>query len=195
MRADALANRAAIVASARRQLGERGADVPLTAIAEDAGVGIATLYRHFPERDDLIVAVGQSVRDMIVNLAAHHAAQMEKDPHAVETSWVGFVHAFDALDTGSLLPALAQGRTADNLPPQVAEIRKTLMHAIESVLVPTRAAGVIRDSLTPVWFVLSMAKLTRPLPTPGLEQIDATIDLERHRVWLIEAFLRGIRPA
>ena len=56
LRADAGRNRARIVAAAQAAFAERGLDVPLEEIAADAGVGIATLYRRFPAREDLIAA-------------------------------------------------------------------------------------------------------------------------------------------
>ncbi|MET7656978.1 helix-turn-helix domain-containing protein, partial [Streptomyces sp. NPDC005486] len=52
-RADALRNRERIVAAAREMFVEFGADVPLDEIARRAGVGNATVYRNFPDRDAL----------------------------------------------------------------------------------------------------------------------------------------------
>jgi AcrR family transcriptional regulator len=54
LRADARANRAALLVSAARLFTEQGPDVALDAIARDAGVSIATLYRHFPNREALV---------------------------------------------------------------------------------------------------------------------------------------------
>lgn len=56
LRVDAERNRVRIVEAARAAFAKRGLDVPLEAVAEDAGVGIATLYRRFPTREDLIGA-------------------------------------------------------------------------------------------------------------------------------------------
>ena len=56
LRIDAERNRGRILEAAEAAFATRGLDVPLEAVAEDAGVGIATLYRRFPRRDDLIVA-------------------------------------------------------------------------------------------------------------------------------------------
>jgi AcrR family transcriptional regulator len=55
-RADARANRSALLASAARLFAEQGPDVALEAVARDAGVSIATLYRNFPGREDLVAA-------------------------------------------------------------------------------------------------------------------------------------------
>jgi AcrR family transcriptional regulator len=55
-RADAQRNYDVILATARAAVSERGGDIVLEDIARDAGVGIGTLYRHFPTRQDLLEA-------------------------------------------------------------------------------------------------------------------------------------------
>lgn len=57
MRADAQLNRERILDVARQVFAARGLDVPMAAIARRAGVGVATLYRRFPTREALIIAV------------------------------------------------------------------------------------------------------------------------------------------
>lgn len=57
LRADAQRNRTALVAAARAVFTERGSEASLEEIARRAGVGVGTLYRHFPSRQDLIEAV------------------------------------------------------------------------------------------------------------------------------------------
>lgn len=54
MRADARRNRERVLAAARAVFAERGIDAPMATVARRAGVGVATLYRHFPTRDDLV---------------------------------------------------------------------------------------------------------------------------------------------
>ena len=56
MRADAARNRGRILKAAQKAFAERGLDVPLEDVADRAGVGIATVYRRFPSREDLIAA-------------------------------------------------------------------------------------------------------------------------------------------
>jgi AcrR family transcriptional regulator len=60
VRADALRNRARLLEVARRSFASDGDRVTLEAIARDAGVGIGTLYRHFPTREALVEAVHQA---------------------------------------------------------------------------------------------------------------------------------------
>src|SRR5437870_4758030 len=61
LRADAMRNRAHVLAAARDVFVEHGADAPLDEIARRAGVGIATLYRRFPDREALLRAVALDV--------------------------------------------------------------------------------------------------------------------------------------
>jgi AcrR family transcriptional regulator len=57
LRADAARNRAALIDAAFDTFCQRGLDAPLAAVARRAGVGTATLHRHFPTRDALVEAV------------------------------------------------------------------------------------------------------------------------------------------
>ncbi len=64
------ANRVALVAAAREVFGARGADAPLSAIARAAGVGQGSLYRHFPTRQSLALAVFEENMVQIEDVAA-----------------------------------------------------------------------------------------------------------------------------
>ncbi|MDQ1615976.1 MAG: hypothetical protein QOJ60_1915 [Actinomycetota bacterium] len=81
-RADAARNRHRLLEAAREVLGERGLDAPLDDIARVAGLGNATLYRHFPSRCALVAAVFAETLGEVVETAEDALA--EPDP------WVGF---------------------------------------------------------------------------------------------------------
>jgi AcrR family transcriptional regulator len=68
-RADAVRNRARIVETASEVFAARGSDASLEEIARGAGVGIGTLYRHFPTREDLVEAVFRDRLDELQQLA------------------------------------------------------------------------------------------------------------------------------
>ena len=80
LRSDARRNRERIVASARRLFAARGVDVPVEEITRDAGLGMGTLYRHFPTKDDLIDAVLEE--SFAEYLALADAALAVEDPWA-----------------------------------------------------------------------------------------------------------------
>jgi AcrR family transcriptional regulator len=78
LRADARRNRAAVLAAARERLAEDGLDGPIEDIARAAGVGVGTVYRHFPSKRELIAAL---VRDRFERMAERtEEALAEDDP-------------------------------------------------------------------------------------------------------------------
>jgi AcrR family transcriptional regulator len=76
-RADAQRKMSAVVKAALEVFAESGVDAPVREIAERAGVGLGTLYRHFPQRSDLIVAVYRSQVDECAAAAAKLAIRHE----------------------------------------------------------------------------------------------------------------------
>ena len=75
-RADARRNHEAVLDAARERFGADGLEVGMEDIARAAGVGVGTVYRHFPTKDDLI---GALVHDHFARLAAGAEAALEKD--------------------------------------------------------------------------------------------------------------------
>jgi AcrR family transcriptional regulator len=73
-RADARRNYERLLAAATEVFGERGADAPLDEVARRAGIGNATMYRHFPTRSDLLIAV---YADEVAALCARGEALLE----------------------------------------------------------------------------------------------------------------------
>src|ERR1041385_1283416 len=77
VRADARRNMEALLKSALAVFATSGVDAPVREIAEKAGVGVGTVYRHFPQRSDLIVAVFRQEVDACAAAAAELAAEHE----------------------------------------------------------------------------------------------------------------------
>lgn len=85
-RADAQRNYELLLTTAREVFSERGVDAPLDDIAHRAGTGNATMYRHFPTRRDLIIAV---YADEVAALCAHSEALLEDEsPGDALFSWL-----------------------------------------------------------------------------------------------------------
>ncbi|PDP87431.1 TetR family transcriptional regulator [Glycomyces fuscus] len=98
LRADALHNRHRIVEAARTAFSERGIDVPMSAIARRAGVGVATLYRRFPTRESLVTEV---FADQMAACASHvDDGLADPDPWRGFCSVVERVCAMQAADRG-----------------------------------------------------------------------------------------------
>jgi AcrR family transcriptional regulator len=85
-RADARRNYEALVAAAEEVFIAEGTDAPLDVIARRAGVGNATLYRHFPTRRDLLVAVGVDEVETLCELAERLRA--EPNPRDALIDWI-----------------------------------------------------------------------------------------------------------
>lgn len=90
-RADARRNYDSLIAAARATFGELGSNAPLEEIARRAGVGIATLYRHFPTRDELIEGV---YLEEVEALAAAAADVASLPPWEALRDWLGHFAAY-----------------------------------------------------------------------------------------------------
>ncbi|NOK07966.1 TetR/AcrR family transcriptional regulator [Corallococcus exercitus] len=108
LRADGQRNRERIVAVAAELVARDGAQVSLEEIARRAGVGSATLHRHFPSRQALLEAV---FRDGVAQLCARAAAQPGKDPAAELGAWLEELTVYTATHRG-LAAALLAGPDA-----------------------------------------------------------------------------------
>ncbi|MGF9759067.1 TetR/AcrR family transcriptional regulator [Microvirga sp. 0TCS3.31] len=108
-RADSERNRSEIVAQAERHFAELGVGASLEAVARDAGVGSATLYRHFPTREALLAEVLQ--RRVEKFEAARARIEQLDDPDAALEAWMAaleeFFSAFDGLP-GPLRTAMVE---------------------------------------------------------------------------------------
>ena len=85
-RADAQRNRVRLLETAQAAFAEKGANVSLDEIARAAGVGIGTLYRHFPTRDALVEAVYRNDTEQLIEAAARLAA--ESSPVEALREWL-----------------------------------------------------------------------------------------------------------
>lgn len=113
-RADARANRARLVAAAQEVFRERGPGAEMKEIAERAGVGIGTIYRNFPKKDDLITAIVTEAVEAIV--ATQAAAALIDDPvEAIRTILRGGLGVVDLY--GDLMMSMMGG----DMPPQCEE--------------------------------------------------------------------------
>ena len=83
LRADARRNREAIVAASREQFARFGMDAQIDDIARDAGVGVGTVYRHFPTKEDLLRALADAKFEGLVEAG--------RESLEVEDPWEGFV--------------------------------------------------------------------------------------------------------
>ena len=98
LRRDAERNRERIIDAARHAFAADGIEVPMAAVSRAAGVGIATLFRRFPTREDLISAVFADTMDAYVDAVT--TALADPDPWHGFTAYVQAVCAMQAADRG-----------------------------------------------------------------------------------------------
>jgi AcrR family transcriptional regulator len=97
-RADARRNRAAVIAAAKRLFADRGLDAQMPEVARTAKVGVGTVYRHFPTKDDLIAAL---VVERFKRLAEKAREELEmEDPWTGVCDFIRFSAQIQADDRG-----------------------------------------------------------------------------------------------
>jgi AcrR family transcriptional regulator len=139
VRADARRNVDAVLRAAMAAFTDLGVDAPMRTIAARAGVGVGTVYRHFPQRSDLIKAIIQREVDACVEAAARLAAAHE--PGDALASWMQCLVDLVATKRG-LGAALHSGDPAyQSLPDYVLG---QLTPALRGLLDAAAAAGAIR---------------------------------------------------
>lgn len=137
-RSDVLRHRAALLKAARQVFAERGAHAPLDAVVEAAGVGRATLYRHFPDRTALLIA-----------LLDEEIESIGRAGDAAPPDEALFV-MIAAISEGPVrAPALSEAwRAIPNDEPRMAACRQRLAERFAAPLAASQAAGRVRADLT-----------------------------------------------
>src|SRR5664279_5364689 len=162
LRADAQRNIDSLLEAAKAVFATSGVDAPAKEIADLAGVGIGTLYRHFPKRSDLVKAVYEREADACAD--AGPALSATHDPGAALANWVGQYTEFLATKRG-LASALHSGDPAfDDLHIYLME---RLGPTLESLLESATASGEIRSDVSPKDLLYSIAKLCLPVADEG----------------------------
>lgn len=145
VRADGERNRALLLDVAKRAFAERGVGASLEQIARDAGLGIGTLYRHFPSRDVLIEAIYRQETDALVDAAAQ--LQAKHPPVEALREWLLLFVDFLAVKKGmaEVLGTLIGG--TDSLSSD-ATVRVTA--ALDRLAADVAATGDIRWDIAPI---------------------------------------------
>lgn len=166
MRADARRNRERLIAAARDVFFEHGVEATFEEIARRAGVGIGTLYRHFPTRLDLAEAVYQADVDAL-SLAAT-AAVGDLPPWDAFESWIQrWVRT--AASKRVLFADLADAVGRDS--GMVSYCRGVMLDAAELVVGNAQEAGVVRPDIDKTDLLRLVGGLVH-LPNPDPAQIE-----------------------
>jgi AcrR family transcriptional regulator len=170
LRADAQRNRQRLLEVALRAFTAGGADVSLDAIAREAGVGNATLYRHFPTREALVEAV---YHNELTQLCASASELLAKaTPREALRTWTGgFLHyARTKLGLADALGALiASGANP------YEHSRARILAALTELLEAAIAAGEVRNDLAPFDVLTSLSGIALASADP--DQHERLLDL------------------
>lgn len=154
VRADAQRNLGALLDAALAVFATSGVDAPVREIAARAGVGVGTLYRHFPQRADLVGAVFRREVDACAEAAPVLAAG--HPPGDALARWMQRYAAFIATKRG-LASALHSGDPSYSCLP--AYFQSRLVPALQSLLDAAIAAGEIRADVDPEELLNAAARL------------------------------------
>jgi AcrR family transcriptional regulator len=142
MRADARRNYERLVVAAREVFAQEGGGASMEAIARQAGVGVGTLYRHFPSRIDLVEAVYRTDVDNLVHTAEQVSADLEPWPAAV-----AFLEAFVRYAQGKRTFLNELREAFDKSPDLKVDMMDRIRQAMELVVVRAQRAGVMRTDV------------------------------------------------
>ncbi|MEU9468063.1 TetR/AcrR family transcriptional regulator [Streptomyces avermitilis] len=180
-RADAVRNRERIVTAAREMFVEFGPDVPLDEIARRAGVGNATVYRNFPDRDALVREVVCSVMDRTSEEAERALAETGDAFEALSR----FVHAAADERISALCPMVSSA--FDQCHPDLEAARERIEQLVASLMERARMAGQLRPDVAVGDLMIGVAQLSRPPAGTGCLSLDRFV--HRH----LQLFLDGLR--
>lgn len=165
LRSDAARRRDAVLDAAVAIFGDQGIDAPLDLVAERAGVGRATLYRSFPDREALLIAVLSRELEAL----EHLSASLGDRPDRV-FDLLGAL-AEQLVRTSAVAEAMRRARVD---PAALASIHARLGEVFAAPMAEAQAAGRLRPDLTPQDAVLIVRMLggalggaASPLATPA----------------------------
>jgi AcrR family transcriptional regulator len=180
-RSDARRNRDAILAAALEALTE-SPDASLNAIAKRAGVANATLYRHFPTREDLVLATYQHEVQNLVDAA--DILMHEQAPIDALRSWVERLARY-AVTKHGLADALRKA-TSPGSDLSSTDTYDAIVAALDRLLRANVSAGTLRPGLEADDVILALA---------GLWQLDAATDWKAQAQRIYDIVLSGLQSS
>ncbi|MFL6113070.1 MAG: TetR/AcrR family transcriptional regulator [Catenulispora sp.] len=188
MRADALRNRERLVEVAQAAFATNGIDTSLEEIARQAGVGIGTLYRRFPTREDLIAAV-LAERYLKLGEVALVLAEEREDADSALTEWLTLLIEHMAIYRGlsmAVKEAIHDHSTA------LGRTCKEMMEAGERLLERGQRAGAFRSDIQ-FYDVMSLCSAIVIVVERRSEKPNASELPPLNPYLLLDVVLRGIR--
>jgi AcrR family transcriptional regulator len=182
LRADARRNRDQLLAAARDVFVEQGAVAALDDVARRAGVGIATLYRRFPDRESLMRAVAL---DVLQRVGAEARLALAEEPDAFHALARYMHRALDAR-IAAVMPTLVGAIPLKD--DELMRARETAVEPLVRMIEQAQADGSLRADVAFGDISLILIRLSRPLPQGFTPELDNRL-AHRH----IELVLAGLR--
>ena len=157
LRSDAAANRERILVAATIAVRRDGEKVPMATIADEAGVGIGTLYRHYPTRPALLTALTLRSFQLVLQHARAAAQSDEPAPAALAQFFEQTIAARNEL----ILPLHGGPVIHDE---KIVALQTEIRDLLEQVLARGRRDRTIRPDATPIDIIITGAMLAQPLP-------------------------------
>jgi AcrR family transcriptional regulator len=179
-RADGQRNRERLVETAKAAFAEVGVDVSLDEIARRAGVGIGTLYRHFPTRDAIVEAVYRREVEQLAGAATRLLGSLP--PGEALHEWLRL--SVDLIATKRLM-ASALASLVDSRSELYASSSAQIIGAMFLLVDRARAAGDIRSDVDPNDLLRALAGFTYGNASPGWQA---------SALRLIDLLMDGLRP-
>jgi AcrR family transcriptional regulator len=181
VRADARRNRERLLEAAVRAFASDGADVTLDTIAKTAGVGIGTLYRHFPTREALVEAAYRQELARLCDAVPGLLGSLP--PDAAMRAWMD--RCIDYMTTKRHMAAALRAVIASGGNPY-AESLDRLIAAITALLDAGVTAGSLRSDVEPHDVLLGLSGLSLAAGEPAQREqagrlLDLLVDGLRHR--------------
>jgi AcrR family transcriptional regulator len=157
MRRDAMDNRDRVLAAAAAAVRREGTAVPMATVAADAGVGVGTVYRHFPSREALLGALTHRSFQMVLD-AATKAAEADQSAIAAVRA---FLHRTIEHGPDLVLPLHGGPLVVDE---DTAEVRAHVHRTLDALLSRGEHDGTIRRDARTADLVIFGALLAQQLP-------------------------------
>ena len=178
-RADAIRNRERVLEAAKAVFSAGGAEASLEAVAREAGVGIGTLYRHFPTREALFEAVYRREVQQLADLAEQ--LKQEAKPIDALRQWMRSIVKFVATKKGmSAALTLAVDKNSKLFSSSADRLARTVGGLLDRAI----AAGEIRDDISPEDLLRAVVGMCYMHDQPGWQ----TSVLR-----LVDVFVNGLR--
>jgi AcrR family transcriptional regulator len=190
IRADAARNEDAVLEAAKTVFATSGVDAPVREIAKTAGVGVGTLYRRFPKRSDLVVAVFKRE----VDACAKDAKTLAKDhpPGEALSRWLRRYCRFIVTKKG-LASALHSGDPAFDALPDY--FRSNFEPALQNLLAAAAKAGEARSDIDAYDLLRAIGNLASAGSTSGGKAGDDPEHHEgmQHTYRMLDLMIDGLR--